>query len=425
MPMRPEHSLRSRLFLGIAGIALFLVTAFGLAFWLFIDVLEDELLVRVVRMELSEMPEYVARGQSPPDPVAGDLHRWTVPVDDPNALPARLRQMPEGIGEIEWDDGTEVFAGKLVANGRIHAVVAEIDEIERLERRLVEIGIATATFALLLSLLIAAWLARVVLQPITLLVSRLRELDPASLQPVLSPDLQTAEVRLIAIAMDDYQARIAHFVGREKALTDDISHELRTPNSVIATAAELLLDDRTVAGPARDRVERIARAARRMGSVVSALLYLGREESSQDEVVDLRDVVRDTVDMYRPVALAKGVDLLAVCDHEVRLAVSPGMAAIVLQNLLENALRFTEHGSVRVILESSALRVEDTGVGLAGVDRSRIFERGYRSDASRGSGLGLDLIRRVCARVGWQVAAHQRPAGGTRFEVRFNNDGSA
>lgn len=420
MPMHADYSLRSRFFLGMASVVLFLLSAFGLAFWLFIGVLEEELLVRVVRAELSEMPQYAARGQAPLELANSDLHRWTVAADDPQALPARLRQMPEGVREIEWDDGSEVFAGKLVADGRIHVVVADIDEVERLELRLVQIGFAVAAVALLLSFLIAALLSRTALQPITLLVSRLGKLDPASPQLLLAADLQTVEARRIATAMDAYQARIALVLAREKSLTDDISHELRTPTSVIATASELLLEDRTVAGAARDRVERIARAAHRMGSVVAALLFLGRENSSSHEVVDLREVVRDTVEVYRPLAQEKGVDLHAECETAVLVTAPPGLAEIVLQNLIENALRFTERGNVRVVLEPGVLSVEDTGVGLAGVDRNRIFERGYRSDASHGSGFGLDLIRRVCTRVGWQVSAHERPTGGTRFEVAFS-----
>jgi signal transduction histidine kinase len=71
------------------------------------------------------------------------------------------------------------------------------------------------------------------------------------------------------------------------------------------------------------------------------------------------------------------------------------------------------------VLAADRLIVEDTGVGLGGVDRDRIFERGYRSDASHGSGVGLDLVRRVCQRVGWRVSAHERPTGGARFEVLF------
>ncbi len=131
---------------------------------------------------------------------------------------------------------------------------------------------------------------------------------------------------------------------------------------------------------------------------------------------DLQTVVNDTVDVFLPVARTKGLDLRVESSGEQLITAPPGTVGIVLQNLIENAIRFTDHGSVRVILEPGRMAVEDTGTGLAGMDRTRIFERGYRSDASPGSGLGLDLIRRVCERVGWQVSAHESPDW--RFPVR-------
>jgi len=211
---------------------------------------------------------------------------------------------------------------------------------------------------------------------------------------------------------------IAGLLEREESLADDVSHELRTQLSVIGTASELLLDDPGVAGVARERVERIARAARRSAWVIEALQLLDRKESaSTAAAVDLRDIVGDVVETCRPVALAKGIELHAECGDEVLARAPAGMAAIVLQNLIENAIRFTQRGSVRVILEPGRLIVEDTGVGLAAVDKDRIFERGYRSDTSRGSGLGLDLVRRACARLEWQVSAQERPGGGARFEL--------
>ena len=73
-----------------------------------------------------------------------------------------------------------MFAGKLVVDGRVHAVVADIQNVERLERRLLQIGVATALVALLLSLLIAAWLSRMALRPITGLVERLGDLIPSA-----------------------------------------------------------------------------------------------------------------------------------------------------------------------------------------------------------------------------------------------------
>jgi signal transduction histidine kinase len=396
------------------------ITVFGVALGLFVDVLEDELLARLVTVELREMPDRAIGDPGRSTGGTGGLRRWTVPADDQRGLPAPIRRMPEGVREIPWTDGSDVFAGKLVADGRVHAVVADIGNVESLERRLLGIGAGTALAALLLSLSIAAWLSRTALRPISTLVERLRNLDPSSPRPLLVADLQTTEARLIAGAMDGYQARIAALLARERSLTDDISHELRTPTAVIATSSELLLDDPSVTGSARERVERIARAARRSASVVEALLFLGRDDSLNTAVpVDLRVLVHDTVEVYLPVAQARGIALHAECGGEQWVTAPPGTAAIVLQNLIENAIRFTDQGSVRVALAPGRLTVEDTGAGLSGVDRQRIFERGYRSDASPGSGLGLDLIRRVCNRVGWQVSAHERPGGGSRFEVVF------
>ena len=415
--MRAEHSLHSRFFWSIGVVVALLVTSFAVALALFVDVLEEELLERVVRMELQEMPGNEDQGAVDQTHVGG-LRRWTVPATDPRGLPSTLRRMPEGVREITWDDGSDVFAGKLVAKGRIHAIVADIQDVERLELRLLRIGVGTAFAALLLSILFAAWLSRTALRPISTLVENLGTLDPASPRPLLVADLQTGEARRIAEAVDRYQDRITRLLEREKFLTDDISHQLRAPASVITTSSELLIDDPTVVGLARERVERIARAARRMASVVETLLFLGRDDSVNVPIaVDMRAVVNDTVEVYLPVAHAKGIELHAECDGEQWVIAPPGTAAIVLQNLIENAIRFTDRGSVRVVIEPGHMTVEDTGVGLSGVDRDRIFERGYRGDASHGSGLGLDLVRRVCDRVGWQVSAHQRFSGGTRFEV--------
>jgi signal transduction histidine kinase len=418
--MHAEHSLRSRFLWAQAGVVVLLVAVFAAALGLFVDVLEDELAARVVSVELHKMPGHGTYSPESSTDQAGGLRRWTVPVDDQRGLPAPLRRMPEGVREITWDDGLQVFAGKVIVDGRVHAVVADIQNVERLEQRLLEIGVGTLLVALLLSLLIATWLSRIALRPISGLVERLGRLDPASPQPLLVTDLQTTEARLIATAVDGYQERLTRLLTRERSLTDDISHELRTPTSVITTASELLLDDPTVVGVARERVARIARATRRTGAVVEALLFLGRDDSiNATVVVDLQTVVNETVDVYRPLARAKGLVLQVECSGEQLITAPPGTASIVLQNLLENAIRFTDHGSVGVLLEPGRMAVEDTGVGLSGVDRSRIFERGYRSDASPGSGLGLDLIRRVCDRVGWQAVAHERPTGGSRFEVMF------
>ena len=416
--MPAEQSLRARFLWALAAVIAVMALAFSFALGHFVQVVEQELLRRVVQIELQKMSGSDVPAAEPVSDQGGGLRHWVAPVDQQTQLPEPLRRMREGVREIEWDDATEVFAGKKIVGAQVYAVVADIRGVERLENQLVFLGAAV----LLLTVLVAGWVAtrltRTALRPITDLVAAVGKLDPAEPHPLYDQNVRTREARLIAKSMDGYQSRIASLLQREKSLTDDISHQLRTPTSVIATAAELLLDDPEIAGLHRQRVLRVSRAARRMEDIVEAILFLGRGNATVPAVnVDLRVVVSDTVDDYRHVAQAKGLELHAEIAGEQWVTAPTGLPAMIVQNLLENAIRFTPSGTVRIVLEPGRLVVEDTGIGLTGVDKASIFERGYRGDTSRGSGFGLDLIRRICDRLGWEVSAHDRPGGGTQFVI--------
>ena len=414
--MPPEHSLRARFLWALAAVIAVMTLAFSVALGHFVQVLEQELLRRVVQIELQKMTGTESSATDPITDQGGGMRRWVAPVDQQARLPEPLQRMREGVREIEWDQATEVFAGKKIVGGQVFAVVADIRGVERLEAQLIFLGAAVLVLTVLVAGWVAARLTRTALRPITDLVDVLGKLDPAEPHPLYDENVRTREARLIAKSMDGYQSRIASLLEREKSLTDDISHQLRTPTSVVATAAELLLDDPGIAGLNRERVFRVSRAARRMEDIVAAILFLGRGNATVPAMnVDLRAVVSDAVDDYRSVAQAKGLELRAEVADEQWLTAPAGLPAIIVQNLIENAIRFTASGSVRVVLDAGRLVVEDTGIGLAGVDKESIFARGYRGDSSQGSGLGLDLIRRICDRLGWQVSAHDRPGGGTQF----------
>ena len=170
-----EHTLRRRFLWALIGVAALLVASFGIALGLFVDVLEHELLERVLTTELDEMRSGTGvEGTVSSAAHAGGVRRWAVPVADQQALPEPLRQMQQGLREIEWDDGIDVLAGKRIVDGYVHAVVMDIGNVERLEQRLVRIGIATAIIAFLLSALLAVRLSRTALRPISRLVERIR-----------------------------------------------------------------------------------------------------------------------------------------------------------------------------------------------------------------------------------------------------------
>jgi signal transduction histidine kinase len=115
---------------------------------------------------------------------------------------------------------------------------------------------------------------------------------------------------------------------------------------------------------------------------------------------------------------ARSVEV-SVAVEPVVVRGSPVMVACVVNNLLLNAMHFTQQGSIEVILSPDTLTVRDTGLGIPPEDLSRIFERRYRGAESRGLGLGLYLVNRICDRLGWAIETQSRAGQGTTFKIRL------
>jgi DNA-binding response OmpR family regulator len=171
--------------------------------------------------------------------------------------------------------------------------------------------------------------------------------------------------------------------------------------------------------------------------MVEDLLTLSRLESEDvpRSSVDLADVVVETVEQFRPVAEAKGVDLRTVEAASAPVEGERSELRRVVSNLLDNALKYTERGgSVSLALEKNggyvSLRVRDTGTGIAPSERARIFERFYRADPSRdrrtgGAGLGLAIVARIVAIHGGRVSVESDLGKGSDFVVELPLSGAS
>jgi two-component system, OmpR family, phosphate regulon sensor histidine kinase PhoR len=214
----------------------------------------------------------------------------------------------------------------------------------------------------------------------------------------------------------------------------NVSHELKTPLTVIAGFAETLRD-RELPSDNRERfLDTIEANTRRMQRIVDDLLDLSRYESGswRPNTVsnDLAGIVTDVFIGVSRAADAKGLTLsfMASPDAE-RVDADPTALRQVLANLVENAVRHTTRGSVTVSAEApprggTTLRVRDTGSGIPTEHLGRIFERFYRVDAGRareegGTGLGLAIVRHLVEAHGGSVRAESVVGQGTTITVHF------
>jgi signal transduction histidine kinase len=212
----------------------------------------------------------------------------------------------------------------------------------------------------------------------------------------------------------------------------NVSHELKTPLTVIGGFAETLRD-RDLAPEERDRfVAMIEANTKRMQRTVDDLLDLSRYESGtwEPNVVanDVRAIVQDVFAASARAAAANDVTLTfeAAADAE-RVDADPTALRQIIANLVDNAVRHANHGTVAVRAErlpsgAAVLTVRDTGTGIPAEHLPRIFERFYRVDAGRarkegGTGLGLAIVKHLVEAHGGEVRAESAAGDGTTITV--------
>lgn len=211
----------------------------------------------------------------------------------------------------------------------------------------------------------------------------------------------------------------------------NMSHEIRTPLTSILGFADVL--DEEVDGEARHVVEMIRESGHRLKETLTSVLELARLERESAEVsaerCDLVGRVQDTLDLMQPQIEGNGLDLqVRVPSTPVYLQADPRVLHRVLTNLVANAIKFTEEGTIRVVVErtndEAVLRVTDTGIGISEDFLEHIFDE-FRQEsegltrAHEGSGLGLTITQRLVELMGGSIEAESTKGEGSTFTVRL------
>jgi signal transduction histidine kinase/CheY-like chemotaxis protein/purine-cytosine permease-like protein len=213
-----------------------------------------------------------------------------------------------------------------------------------------------------------------------------------------------------------------------------ITHELRTPLNSILGYAQILLRNEQVTSTAREAVSTIQHSGEHLRSLVDGLLDLARIEAGRlrldNAPVPLRELLDDVARMIEPQAQAKG--LAFAFDRRGRIPsfvqVDAKRLRQILLNLLGNAIRFTDAGSVtlRVDARRAVIRFDviDTGIGIAPQDRERIFLPFERGSAGRrrteaGTGLGLTITHLLTELMGGELTVESATGAGSTFTVRL------
>lgn len=272
----------------------------------------------------------------------------------------------------------------------------------------------------------------VVLRPMTQLVRTLSEQDERNLAE-LSPRRVPQELLPLIHSINGLLRRMRAAFDSQRRFVADAAHELRTPLTAVKLQIENLRGkvDRTAAEELRE----LEAGVERLNRIVRQLLQLARQEATPEEgcaeSVDVAAVAKDCVRSFVPLAETRTIDLGMGEVQPLTARLDPSQLRIVLDNLLDNAVRYTPPGgrvdvTVREAEGAVVIDVSDTGPGIPAADLERVFGRFYRVRATgvEGSGLGLAIARAAAehCRSSIELCNHS-PVAGLTARVRIRPAG--
>jgi two-component system, OmpR family, sensor kinase len=429
-------TLRSRLFLGIAGTVLVslvvTVVAGALLTRRSLESTAVDALERQVELIAAQRREDPARG------VDDELGRFLATDEQrlailtpsqadlllPDGAADRLRRQHAASGSLDVRGTRFLFAAR--ESGGEAIVLLRPASSQRADWLPFVLGLGVAGLVgAALAAAVAFLLSRAVAQPVARVSAASRSLASGS-APTPVPVAGPAEVATLASSFNHLAEELRRTQDAERSFLLSVSHELKTPLTAIRGHAEALQDGVLEPGPTGVVIEREARRLERLvGDLLDLARLRRRAFSVRAEPVDFEETALAAFERHEQAARSFGVELQVLAEPD---AVATGDGDRLLQalsNLVENALRSTPRGgTVRIVARPGRLEVVDDGPGLADADLERAFERFYLYDRYEGerrvgTGLGLAIVRELVEAMGGSTSVRSELGAGATFAIEL------
>lgn len=237
----------------------------------------------------------------------------------------------------------------------------------------------------------------------------------------------------LSVSMNNMLGRLRDSVQASRRFVADASHELRTPLTVVKGGLQEIAGGADLSGDLHDRIGSVLEEVGRLECLVSGLLVLSRldaGETQRDRTdVDLAELAHSTAEQMRLMAEDRGLAIDWSGLESTVVRGDRGRLKQVVVNLLDNAIRCTPRGGTITLISgdetgSAYLEVADTGIGIPAWAINQVFDRFFRVDEARsredgGAGLGLSIVKSICAMHGAEIGVESLVGTGSRFRVTF------
>jgi signal transduction histidine kinase len=454
------RSLQSRLFFSYLLITLFMLIlmALGLVVLLRNNPITDQLTYRSMELGLPlisrrqgpTLAEYSERELQTALQRLDDLLGERILLLDPDgkvvgdsrdhqtSLPSEAAMQALTVTRGRYRDKTGaqwLFVSQPIENGYVLLVLAPRPAVRALAaflgndliRPLIQAGLAALALSIVLSYLIARWIARP-LDRMALSARAVAEGDYTRDLAIAGPQ----EVESLGKAFGEMIRQVEASQQSQRDFVANVSHELKTPLTSIQGFAQAILDGTATDQGAREHAAQVIYdESDRLKRLVEELLDLARIDAGQvafkRERVDLNAILVNVIERLGLKAQEASVNLQNLVPALPTVVGDGDRLAQVFTNLVDNAIQHSQQGGrVRIMGDSQpgwvTIHVEDEGSGIPNAELSRIFERFYQMDkarSGRGSGLGLPISREIIRTHKGDLSVMSEPERGSRFTVRL------
>lgn len=317
------------------------------------------------------------------------------------------------------------------SGGRIYTIQVAQDRSsdEKVEREFGILLLIVLAGGIVASTAIAVTITRRGLRPLREMTQSLERIGPTHLNQRIAPVGWPKELQPLANAFDEMLARLEDSFTRLSQFSADLAHELRTPIANILGESQVALTRERTAQEYREVIESAVAECERLSGIVDNLLFVARVDAAREPIerkkFDARAACEKIASFYRTVAEDRQVSI--VCSGDAEIYADPVLFERAVNNLVDNAQRFTpDGGEIKIDISrrdsSTEVAVIDNGAGIPPEHLPRVFDRFYRADSSRssdGTGLGLALVKSIVDLHGGRARIESKTDRGTTVVLTF------
>ena len=408
-------------------------------------------LASVVGDELKEEGNAKTAAEEARDTVTAPGRALAILDANGHTLAARWSGLELGAADLAGPSGPRAWSVHTTSGDwRVHAlpqrfaatsllliVASPLSDVLREQREEQEAMIVGIPIVMLLAGAGGLWLAAIGLRPITDMARRAAAIPLTGLED-LGQSNRTDELGQLAGAFNGLVARLRTALQTQRQFMADASHELRTPVSIVRTAAEVTLNrEHRGEGEYRESLAIVGGEARRLSRLVEDMLVLARADAGGYPLrpVDLYldELVADCRRAVDVLATERGVAIQSTSAADIAFRGDEDLLHQLVLNVLQNAVQHTPAGGsvaidVRQEANAVTIRVADEGAGIPLADQPRIFDRFVQLDPARrgqGTGLGLPIARWIAEAHGGTLVLERSGLGGSTFCVSLPRTSSA